>query len=60
MNTTTRRHPRTLSEAFNDASRAASIEIPRRRINWWRIADVLFATALGVIGAVVLVYGWAL
>lgn len=57
MNTTTRRFPRTLHEAFPQAYPFA---IERRRPMSSRVADVLFATAIGVLLAVALVYGWSL
>lgn len=34
MNNTTRRYPRTLTEAFYDADRACAIERPARRSDW--------------------------
>ena len=46
--------PRTLAECqFVTGYTAAEIVKPRTRI-----ADVIFATVLGILGAVALVYGW--
>ena len=53
-NPTTRRHPRTLAEAFPD-ERAYAIERPRRRIGDV-VADCIFAVALGLVGAMVLAH----
>ncbi len=47
MNTTTRRHPRTLTEAFVDAHRAQWLE-HYRAPQWHRPAGVLLAVAIGV------------
>ena len=60
MNTTTKRHPRTLAEAFNDAHRAEWLERPAPSISIWTVAEVLLATAIGVLLAAALVFGWPL
>lgn len=52
-NPTTRRHPRTLDEAFG-CDGFAITKYPRRRSRLW---DVLFAIALGLLGAMMLVEG---
>ena len=51
---TTRRHPRTMHEAFNDADRARSVEIYRRPMSG--IADVIAAVVFGVLIGVGLVH----
>ena len=52
MNTTTRRHPRSLSDAFPDV-RAYAVE-HYRAPQWHRPAGVLLAVAIGVALAFVL------
>ena len=54
MNTTTRRHQRSLAQAFPQ-DHAEAIEHCRRPLGE-RVADVIFATALGVCGAALLVH----
>jgi F0F1-type ATP synthase assembly protein I len=51
---TTRRHPRTMHEAFNDADRARSVEIYRRPMSG--IADVIAAVVFGVLIGVGLIH----
>ena len=51
---TVRRFPRTLAEAF-PRDYACAIERPRRRFGSF-VADVIFAVALGLVGAMVLVH----
>ena len=48
---TTRRHPRTLNEAFGPYTSQHVEPMPSTPSKWERIADVLFATALGLICA---------
>lgn len=55
MNTTTRRHPRTLAQAFPQ-DHADPIEHCRRPLGE-RVADALFATLLGVVAAALLFHG---
>jgi hypothetical protein len=51
---TTRRYPRTLREAFNDAEYACAIEA--HKVPFWdRAAGVVLAICIGVAGACVLV-----
>jgi len=52
---TTRRYPRTLGEAFKDASYADPIDLggPEDRSNGW--GGVLLAFAIGLVGACALV-----
>jgi len=54
VNTTTRRHPRTLAQAFPQ-DHADPIEHCRRPLGE-RVADAIFATVLGVVGAALLVH----
>ncbi len=51
----TRRHPRTLMEAFPRDHWRGVVERHRRPLTE-RVADVIFATALGVCGAALLVH----
>jgi hypothetical protein len=53
---TTRRHPRTLQEAFGPHVDSRLHPMPEQRPRSARIADIVFATALGVIGAALLVH----
>jgi len=48
---TTRRHPRTLNEAFGPYTSQHVEPMPSEPSKWERIADRLFAIALGCIGA---------
>lgn len=55
---TTRKHPRSLAEAYADV-RACAIECPpRRRWSWWTVADVALAIVAGIALAWALIYGW--
>lgn len=53
---TTRRHPRTMQEAFGPYTDGKLQPLPSRRTTGQRVADVIFATALGVCGAALLVH----
>lgn len=55
MNTTTRRHPRTLFEAF-PRQHAGSVQGPYRRPMAERMAGVLLAIIIGIAGAALLVH----
>lgn len=52
---TTRRHPRTLNEAFGPYTSQHVEPMPSTPSKWERIADRLFAIALGLICAAGLV-----
>ena len=58
MTPTTRRHPRTMGEAFKGAEYASAIHhvTPERRAGH-RLASVTLAIAIGAALALVLVYG---
>lgn len=55
---TTRRHPRTLNEAFGPYTSQHVEPMPSTPSKWERIADRLFAIALGLIGCAILIT-WA-
>ena len=52
---TTRRHPRTLNEAFGPYTSQHVEPMPSKPSKWERIADALFAVALALICAAGLV-----
>lgn len=52
MSNTTRRHPRTLQEAFGPYATGPVLDKPEPRRR--PLADVLLAVALGIVGALLL------
>lgn len=53
---TTRRHPRSMAEAFGPYTDNRLQPMPSRQTTGQRIADAIFVTVLGVCGAALLVH----
>ncbi len=52
---TTRRHPRTLNEAFGPYTSQHVEPMPSKTSRAERIADALFAITLGIVGCAILI-----